>query len=143
MAVADGKVEKGLIVEEHWIRVIENLVRRLDGPMHLRFMLQPVMAIIFAVIDGAKDAKAGKPPYLWTIVFRSGERGGLIKDGWKSVGKIFIIAVILDLVYQVMVHHWVYPGETLIVAFLLAIVPYILLRGPVNRIVKLFIMKKA
>ncbi len=30
----------------------------------------------------------------------------------------------------------VYPGETLIVAVLLAIVPYFLVRGPINRLVR-------
>jgi hypothetical protein len=29
----------------------------------------------------------------------------------------------------------VYPGELLIIAFLLACAPYVLVRGPVNRIV--------
>jgi hypothetical protein len=29
--------------------------------------------------------------------------------------------------------RWFYPGEALIVAFILACVPYLLLRGPVNR----------
>jgi hypothetical protein len=44
--------------------------------------------------------------------------------------------VIIDVVYQVMVLHWVYPGEALVVAFLLGCIPYLLLRGPVNRIAK-------
>jgi hypothetical protein len=54
----------------------------------------------------------------------------------EAVGKIFILAVILDVVYQLKVTHWVYPGETLTVAILLAVVPYILLRGPINRILR-------
>jgi len=53
------------------------------------------------------------------------------------VGKIFIIAVIIDVIYQLRVNHWIYHGETLIVAILLAIMPYLLLRGPINRLVQL------
>jgi hypothetical protein len=60
-----------------------------------------------------------------------------VKDGWKSVGKIFILAIILDVVYQLKVHSTVYPGETLIVAVALAIVPYLVLRGPINRLLRL------
>jgi hypothetical protein len=39
-------------------------------------------------------------------------------------------------VYQILVLRFVYPGETIIVAFVLAIVPYLILRGLVNRIAR-------
>ncbi len=94
------------------------------------------MASIFAVIDGLKDAKAGKPAYFWALLSTPQYRKELVKEGWKSVGKIFILAVILDVVYQLKVHSTVYPGETLIVAVGLAIVPYLLLRGPINRLMR-------
>jgi hypothetical protein len=50
------------------------------------------------------------------------------------VGKVFIFAVVLDVVYQWIVLKFVYPGEVIIVAFILAIVPYLILRGIANRI---------
>jgi hypothetical protein len=120
-----------------WERIVENLFARLDGPLHFRFIFQPLMASIFAVIDGVKDAKTGRPAYFWTLLFNPGHRKELVKEGWKSVGKIFILAIFLDVVYQLKVHSTVYPGEMLIVAFALAIVPYLVLRGPVNRLVRL------
>jgi hypothetical protein len=49
---------------------------------------------------------------------------------------VFIVAVVLDVVYQIIVQKFVYPGETIIVAIILAIVPYLLVRGPVDRIVR-------
>lgn len=122
---------------EHWIRGIENLLGRLDGPLHFRIILQPLMAVIFALIDGIKDAKSGKQAYFWAIFSNPEERKELMKSGWKSIGKIFILAVILDIIYQLKVFHKIYPGEVLIVAFVLAIVPYLLLRGPVNRLMRL------
>jgi lauroyl/myristoyl acyltransferase len=42
----------------------------------------------------------------------------------------------MDLIYQVIVLRWFYPLEALIVALVLAFLPYILLRGPVNRIAR-------
>jgi hypothetical protein len=36
-----------------------------------------------------------------------------------------------------------YPLESIIVALLLSFIPYVLLRGPVNRLARLFINKKA
>jgi hypothetical protein len=123
-------------MEEIWHRYIESLFARLDGPLHFRLIVQPTMAAIFAVIDGVKDAKLGRPAYFWAVVSNPEQRKELIKVGWKRIGKIFILAVILDVIYQLKVTHWVYPGETLTVAILLAIVPYLVLRGPINRLVR-------
>jgi len=121
-------------VEAIWTRFAENLVDRISGPMKFRFVLQPVMAVIFAVIAGLKDAKTGKPPYFWALFTNPAERAGMLKDGWKSVGKVFVLALVLDIVYQIIVLHTVYPGEVLIVALALAIVPYLIVRGLVTRI---------
>ena len=126
-------------MEEIWQRYIESLFARLDGPLHFRIIMQPLMASIFAVIDGVRDAKAGRPAYFWSVIFDSKDRKDLLKLCWKRVGKVFILAIILDVVYSLKELHWVYPGETLIVAFVLAIVPYMLLRGPADRLLKLFI----
>jgi len=121
-----------------WERMIENFFARLDGPLHFRLIMQPLMATIFAVIDGVKDAKLGNPPYFWTVASDPKKRKELLKNGWKRVGKIFILAVVLDVIYQVIVNRWVYPVETLIVAFILAILPYLLLRGPINRLLRMY-----
>jgi hypothetical protein len=120
-----------------WERFVGDLIARLDGPLHFRFFLQPLMAIIFAVIDGVKDAKAGKPAYFWALLSTPGYRKELMKEGWKSVGRVFILAIILDVIYQLKVHGTVYAGELLIVAFVLAIVPYLVVRGPVTRIARI------
>jgi hypothetical protein len=58
----------------------------------------------------------------------------MMSDAWTSVGKVFVLAVLLDIAYQVIVARFVYPVEVLIVAFLRAIVPYVLLRGLVTRL---------
>jgi hypothetical protein len=123
-------------MDDIWNRFIGNLFGRLDGPLHFRFFVQPTMAIIFAVIDGIKDAKLGRPAYFWAMVKNRDQRKELLRVGWKRVAKIFILAVILDVIYQIKVYHWFYPGETLVVAIFLAIIPYFLVRGPVNRIAK-------
>jgi hypothetical protein len=121
-------------MEELWQRFVENLIGRLDGPLHFRIIVQPLMAVIFATRDGLNDARAGKPAYFWALASSPEHRKELLKDGWKHFGKIFILAIILDLVYQIKVHHTVYPGEMLLTALVLAVLPYVLLRGPVNRI---------
>jgi hypothetical protein len=120
-----------------WERFLEDLFARLDGPLHFRFIVQPLIAIILAIVDGVKDAKAGRPPYFWAFFSTPEYRKELVKEGWKSVGRVFILAIILDAVYQMKVHSAVYAGELLITAFLLAIVPYLAVRGPTNRLVRM------
>jgi len=39
-----------------------------------------------------------------------------------------VLAVVLDAIYQIIVSRFVYPGEAIVVAFVLAIVPYVILR---------------
>ena len=95
------------------------------------------MATILAIPDGLKDARQGLPPYFWTIFTRRHERRRLLREGWKAVAKVFTIAVLLDVVYQIMVIQWVYPGEALVVAFALAFLSYLLMRGPIGRIAHL------
>jgi hypothetical protein len=118
---------------EVWIRIIENLSDRLGGPMNFRFVVQPAVAAIFAIVAGLQDAKLGRPPYLWAVLTEPANRASMIKEGWARVGKIFIVALLLDLIYQI-IRLEVYPGEALIVAVLLAIAPYVIVRGVVTRI---------
>ena len=123
-------------MEDLLTRVIENLIGRVSGPMKFRLIIQPLMAAVFAVRDGLKDAREERPPYFWAIFTHPDQRSDMLRDGWKSVGKIFVIAVIIDLVEQFIVFRWFYPGEALLVAFILACIPYLLIRGPVNRIAR-------
>jgi len=121
-------------MDEIWTRIVENLHGRVGGLMTFRLILQPLMASFFAIRSGLRDARTGESPYFWALVTEPADRMELLRDGWKSVGKVFVLALLLDIAYQVIVLHFVYPGEALIVAFLLAIVPYLLLRGLVTRI---------
>lgn len=121
-------------MEEMLARLWENLGGRIGGPMSLRLLIQPAVATLLAIRAGLADAQAGKPPYLHTIVTRASDRQELLRHGWKSLAKIFTMAIVLDVVYQLIVERWIYPLESLIVAFVLACVPYLLVRGPVNRI---------
>lgn len=116
------------------LRVVHDIYARLDGPLHFRFFLQPAMAIFLAIRDGLKDGREGTPPFFWSLFTDPGHRRELMRDGWKSISKVFIIAVLLDVVYQIIVVRWFYPFETLLVAVLLALVPYILVRGLANRL---------
>jgi len=123
-------------MDNMWVRVGTQLLARVSGPMKFRLVLQPCMAAFFAIRSGLADARAGKSPYFWGLLTDQGQRAEMLKDGWKSVGRVFILALVLDAVYQIIVLHFVYPGEMVIVAFILAIVPYLILRGLVTRLAR-------
>lgn len=114
-------------------RFMTDLVGRVDGPMSFRLILQPVVAILFAIRDGRKDAHEGRPAYGWALLTQPGHRRYLLHDGWKGISRVFIFAFVLDIVYQYIALRWFYPGEAFFMAFLLSVVPYALLRGPINR----------
>jgi hypothetical protein len=121
-------------MDDFLTRFMENIVGRVHGPMNFRLLLQPLMVTIFAFRDGRRDAREGKPAYGWALFTNAEHRRDMLRRGWKSVGKIFIVALALDAVYQFITVKWFYPGEALVVAFILALVPYLLLRGPINRV---------
>ena len=119
----------------HWERVFEDFTSRLSGPLHLRLLLQPGMALLVGIRDGLKDARESRPAYLWSIIRSPSHRVELLSVGLKSVAKILILAFVLDTTFQAIVRHTFYAGEAAVVALMLAFVPYALIRGPVNRIV--------
>jgi len=125
-------------MEDVFTRFFEHLVGRadLDAPMKFRLILQPVMAVIVAIRSGLRDAKSGKPPYFWALFTDRAHRASMLKDGWKSIGRIYILGIVMDVIYQIIVFRRFYPVETLVVAAVLAVVPYLLVRGPVTRIAR-------
>lgn len=128
------------IVTRFW----ENLVGRIDGPMKFRIIIQPLMSLIYAFIAGRRDAKGEKVPYFVGLITSTGQRRELVKEGWKDVGKIFIIAVVIDVIYQLVMifgketQSAFYPVETIVTAIILSFIPYLIFRGPVNRIFRSF-----
>lgn len=121
-------------MEEIIARFWSNLGGRIEGPLALRLVMQPAVAAMLALHAGLADGRTGRPPYFWAIVTNPEHRRDLVRQGWKAVAKVFGVAVVLDVSYQLIVFRWVYPFEALLVAFLLACVPYLLLRGPAARL---------
>jgi hypothetical protein len=97
----------------HASQLWEDLIGRVGGPMTFRL-------ICICVASSPIQPKGGQLP----------------KDGWKSVGFVVVFAIVIDGVYQFIVFRWCYPGEALTVAIVLAIVPYLQIRGLANSIAR-------
>jgi hypothetical protein len=125
-----------LLMKEEFLRMWHDIAARPSGPFAFRFYIQPLMAVLLATRDGLRDARAGRPAYFWALFTDPRNRSERIRDGMNSIGKVFVLAFILDTLYQLLVLRGLRPIEGLIVAVMLAIIPYVLLRGPVERIAR-------
>lgn len=121
-------------METLFTRALENLIGRLHGPLTFRLILQPLVAVTLAFRAGLRDARAGRPPYGWALATAPDGRRELLREAWRDVAKVFVAAIVVDTVYEIIALHHVYPGESLIVAAILALLPYLLIRGPAARI---------
>ena len=114
----------------------QEITARPSGKMAFRFYFQPLMAMLLATRDGIRDARAGRPAYFWALFTDHAGRRNRLREGWHAIQNVFILALVLDTIYQLVVLRGLRPLEGLLVAITLAIVPYVLLRGPINRIAR-------
>ena len=119
-----------------YLSFLDALQARLQGPLHFRFLLQPLVAVFFAFRDARKDIHAGLPPFFWALFTDPGHRGYMIRSGWKSICKVLIVAIILDLVFQYRALRVFHPAVALLAGAVLALVPYLLVRGPLSRLMR-------
>lgn len=114
-------------------RGFDQLLGRGSGPLHLRLLITPTVAIILAIRAGLQDARAGRSTFFWA---NKAERRELFRSGWKDIGRVFVLALVLDTAYQLIVFRAFYVVQALIVAVLLAIVPFALFRNAVSRLMR-------
>jgi hypothetical protein len=129
-------------VDDLLTRFWSDLAARVHGPFSFRFVLQPLMALVYATRDGIVDARQGRPPYFWTIFTRPGERWDRLREGGKAVARVIALGVLMDVVYQLLIFHRIYVPQLIVIVLALAFVPYVIFRGPVNRIARAWMTRK-
>jgi len=121
----------------------DQLVGRLSGPLNFRLVVMPTVVTLLALRADWKDAREGRPAFLGAFIADPVERRRLLQLAVKDIARVFLMAIVLDTAYQIIVFRWVYPGQLLLVAVVCAIVPYVLVRGPITRTVRLLFGKRA
>jgi hypothetical protein len=129
-------------VDDLLTRFWSDLVARIHGPFSFRFVLQPLMGLIYATRDGILDARQGRPPYFWSVLFSHGGRMELLREGWKAEVRVIALGVVMDVIYQLMEFGTIYSFQLIVIVLLLAFVPYVLARGPINRIARAWMTRK-
>jgi hypothetical protein len=110
------------------------MLDRPGGPFVFRFILQPIMATVAALRDGINDARIGRAPFLWTVLTDPSQRRGRLDEAVIATSRIALLGLAIDMIYQVIEFEAFHPAEAVIIALLLAFVPYLVLRGLVARI---------
>ncbi len=123
-------------IQEILTRFWDQMIAQPHGPLAFRLILQPVMATILAVLDGLKDARVGRPPFFRTMLYDPSQRAAYLREGLKRVSRVIVFAFVMDAIYQFLVLRRFYLGEALVTVFVLAVLPYLLIRGPVDRIAR-------
>lgn len=139
----DSAVRRPTAVQGYLNHLGEHLLGRVRGPLKFRIVLQPMAAAVVATRAAIRDAQKGHPAYGWAVLTDPARRAGLLREGWSDVVKVFVAAVIVDLIYQVIVLRRIYLEQSIIVAVILALLPYPLVRGLLNRVVRIWNPKGA
>jgi len=115
------------------------LIGRDHRPLTFRLIFQPLTALILALRAGLRDARQGCPLCFFWSAFAHARGAEMLRKTWKDVHNVFIFAIVLDTIYEWTIYRWVYSGQAIIVATVLAIVPYVLMRGPITCVARCFV----
>jgi hypothetical protein len=112
---------------------LEDIPRRLTGPGRLRFILQPLIAIMLGVSGGLADAREGRPPFLYGLFFHKELRGYLVRSGLRTVINLLLMGILMDALFQWIILGVSHAGAALVVGPVLVLVPYAIARALSNR----------
>ncbi|TIL60556.1 hypothetical protein [Mesorhizobium sp.] len=115
-------------------RFWSDIFGRIGGPMTFRFFLQPTMALLAALPDGIRDARQGHSAFFWTNSGDVTQQRGRLRQGLVSTARVVLLGISMDVIYQHRVFEQFYPVEALMMAVLLAVIPYFVFRWIVERI---------
>ena len=119
---------------DFWSRTVQEILGRAHGPLHFRLFVMPTVVVVLAIRAHLKDVRDGKPVFLGAFITSPTERRRLLRSALKDVGRVLVVALALDTIYQVLVFKAFYPGQAIVVATACAVVPYVVVRGPVTRL---------
>lgn len=118
-----------IVQERFWT----DIFGRMGGPMTFRFFLQPAMALLAALPDGISDARHGHAFFFWANRDDPTTRRGRLKQGLVSTARVVLLGISMDIIYQIRMFDTFYPAEAVIMAVLLAVIPYFLFRWIIER----------
>jgi len=131
------------ISSDFFTRFWQNMSDRPGGTFGFRFFLQPAMATIAAYRDGVRDARMGNTPFLWALLTDPTQRRTRLHEALVATSRIILLGLVMDTAFQIIEFDSFHPAEAVAIAFLLGLVPYILLRGLITHIARLWLRDRS
>jgi hypothetical protein len=67
---------------------------------------------------------------------------GRLREGFVSTARVVLLGISMDMIYQLKALDGFYPGEALMMAILLVIIPYFIFRWIIELIANWWFMRK-
>ncbi|MFN8006944.1 MAG: hypothetical protein U0V70_07975 [Terriglobia bacterium] len=115
---------------------LEDIPKRLAGPGKFRFVLQPLIAVILGIGGGRRDARAGRPPFLYGVAFHRTHRKDLLSSGVETLANLLLMGVLMDSIFQWILLGNSHPGAALVIGPVLIVLPYSLARSLSNHLIR-------
>ena len=152
-AVFEALIRLDILDPDHGIRLVRllptpvrlmELVRALpemleamiSGPGRLRFIVQPLVAIILGIRDGRLDAAAGRPAYILSVIVEQRWRREKLTIALRTLSKPLIVAILVDMVLQYFIFRSVRVWHALLIGTTLVALPYVVSRALANRMTR-------
>jgi hypothetical protein len=101
----------------------------MTGAGHLRFLLQPLMAIVFGVVAGLHDSHTGRSPFRQRAAGQGRRaQARTLKEELDRMTVPLLLAIALSLVFQHVNRHSVRLWPALAAAIVLVALPYLVAR---------------
>jgi hypothetical protein len=115
-------------------QILRDLAHMLGGPGHLRFLVQPAVAILFGIRDGRRDSHGGRLPFGVDLRQQRGRnRATLLGRSLRRILLPLCMAIALSMLFQYVVLRWIRLWPALLFATVLVALPYLVARGLSNR----------
>ena len=78
-------------MDEFFSRALQLFPDRVGEVSLMRFLVQPIVIAIPAVIAGLNDSRKGSPPFDWSLFTKPSQRSDRLIAGAKDLEKILLV----------------------------------------------------
>jgi hypothetical protein len=101
----------------------------LKGPGHLRFIIQPAIAVLLALRDGHRDFREHREPFVWGLLHRRAK----LTTALRKIAVPLSIAIVIEAILEFYTLRSIRPSWAILVGIFLVGLPYIVVRALSNR----------